>query len=118
VDSKDNDVLPVVVSIAENSFISSGSSENNGYVGDNYDDDKKKVLNDGIAAMNSKATDDGESFLFNDMMVMRMRMMMMIEMMMMIMMMIIIMGNADYDDSDEHEDDDNDGDDYTLCHAF
>jgi len=101
VDSKDNDVLPVVVSIADNSFISSGSSENNGYVGDNYDDDKKKVLNDGIAAMNSKATDDGESFLFNDMMVMRMRMwimmmmiMLMIEMMMM-MMMIIIMDNAD-----------------------
>jgi len=101
VDSKDNDVLPVVVSIADNSFISSGSSENNGYVGDDYDDDKKKVLNDGIAAMNSKATDDGESFLFNDMMVMRMRMwimmmmiMLMIEMMMM-MMMIIIMDNAD-----------------------
>ena len=100
-DSKDNDVLPVVVSIADNSFISSGSSENNGYVGDDYDDDKKKVLNDGIAAMNSKATDDGESFLFNDMMVMRMRMwimmmmiMLMIEMMMM-MMMIIIMDNAD-----------------------
>ena len=63
-DSKDNDVLPVVVSITENSFISSGSSENNGGVGDgdNHDDDKKKVLNDGIAAMNSKA-DDSESFL-------------------------------------------------------
>ncbi len=104
-DSKDNDVLPVVVSIAENSFISSGSSENNGYVGDNYDDDKKKVLNDGIAAMNSKATDDGESFLFNDMMVMRMRMWIMMMMIMlmieMMMMMIIIMDNAADDDSDE-----------------
>jgi len=105
VDSKDNDVLPVVVSIADNSFISSGSSENNGYVGDNYDDDKKKVLNDGIAAMNSKATDDGESFLFNDMMVMRMRMWIMMMMIMlmieMMMMMIIIMDNAADDDSDE-----------------
>jgi hypothetical protein len=109
-DSKDNDALPVVVSIADNSFISSGSSENNdgdrdGADGDvNHDDDKKEVLNDGIAAMNSKATDDGESYLFNDdddnedvdndEMMMIMMIMMIMMLMLMLMLMLIIDGNT------------------------